>query len=90
MLMQKAGTGGALFRNFYRDFLGESNDILKSKKIHQAHLMFSEIAQQWTEISVLLNQTGEDKNFTHVEQASKILVNLSIQEKSAMELLASI
>ncbi len=29
MLMEKAGTGGALFRNFYRDFLKESYDLLK-------------------------------------------------------------
>src|SRR5690349_11299456 len=26
MLMQKAGTGGSLFRNFYRDFLGEARE----------------------------------------------------------------
>jgi hypothetical protein len=29
MLMEKAGTGGALFRNLYRDFLLESYQILK-------------------------------------------------------------
>lgn len=29
ILMEKAGTGGAIFRNLYRDFLGESYDILK-------------------------------------------------------------
>jgi len=32
MLMEKAGTGGALFRNLYRDFLEESYELLKVKK----------------------------------------------------------
>jgi hypothetical protein len=29
MMMEKAGTGGALFRNLYRDFLKESHELLK-------------------------------------------------------------
>ena len=33
MLMEKAGTGGALFRNLYRDFLKESYELLKLEKI---------------------------------------------------------
>lgn len=33
MLMEKAGTGGALFRNLYRDFLKESYDLLKLDKL---------------------------------------------------------
>jgi hypothetical protein len=32
MLMEKAGTGGALFRNLYKNFLKESYQILKVKE----------------------------------------------------------
>ncbi len=28
MLMERAGTGGALFRNLYRDFLKESHELI--------------------------------------------------------------
>jgi Domain of unknown function (DUF4872) len=34
--MEKAGTGGALFRNLYRDFLKECYELLKLEKLKQA------------------------------------------------------
>ena len=53
MLMEKAGTGGAIFRNFYRDFLKESYEILKIENINKSQKMFAEIADLWTEVSTL-------------------------------------
>ena len=35
MLMERAGTGGALFRNLYRDFLKESYELLKLDVLKQ-------------------------------------------------------
>ncbi len=90
MLMEKAGTGGAIFRNFYRDFLKESYDILKIKNIKKSQKIFVEIANLWTEVSSLFEKTGETKNIKHINKASEILVYLSEKEKFAVELLANI
>lgn len=90
MLMEKAGTGGALFRNLYRDFLKESYELLKIKQIDEAHKIFSEAATLWTKVSALFNKTGETQNVEYINQASDILVDLSKKEKMAMELLLEI
>jgi len=37
-----------------------------------------------------LNKTGETQNFEYIDQASKILVDISKKEKMAMELLTEI
>lgn len=90
MLMESAGTGGAFFRNFYRDFLKESAELLKSEQIHEAYSEFAEIAVLWSEVSSLLNKAGETKDEKHINLASDLLVVLSQKEKSAMELLVKI
>ncbi|MCD4670005.1 MAG: DUF4872 domain-containing protein [Actinomycetia bacterium] len=87
MLMEKAGTGGALFRNIYRDFLKESHDLLKIDNIKKAYDMFIEIADLWTRVSTLFDKAGDTKDIKYINQASEILVNLSQKEKAAMELL---
>ena len=89
MLMEKAGTGGALFRNLYRDFLKESADLLESDQIHEAFLEFSEIAELWTDVASLLDKAGEFSKVEYINQASDILFDLSGKEKRAMELLVN-
>jgi hypothetical protein len=90
MLMERAGTGGAIFRSFYRDFLKESYDLLKKGEINEASKMFSEIAALWTEVSSLFEKTAETKNIEYIVEASEKLVDLSGKEKAAMELLLKI
>jgi len=90
MLMEKAGTGGALFRNLYRDFLKESADLLKSERLQEAHSDFAVISGLWSEVSLLFDKAGETKDEAYINQASDILVMLSQKEKSAMELLINI
>jgi len=90
MIMEKAGTGGALFRNLYRDFLKESYELLKLDKLKQAQTEFIEIANLWTEISNLFLQVSKTKDRKYIEQASDILKQLSTKEKNAMEKLAEI
>jgi len=90
MLMEKAGTGGAIFRNFYRDFLEESYEILKIDNIKKAHEMFIEIADLWAKVSLLFEKVGETKDVKYINEASEILVDLSKKEKIAMELLLKI
>lgn len=90
MLMEKAGTGGAIFRNIYRDFLKESLELLKIAQIEEAYGELVEIADLWRKVSILFNKIGETKNYQFVSEASKLLVNISSKEKNAMELLVNI
>lgn len=90
MLMEKAGTGGALFRNLYRDFLKESYDLLKLDKLKTGHEAFVEIADLWTSVSQLFEKVSQTKDFKQIEQASEILKKISDKEKKTMEILATI
>lgn len=90
MLMEKAGTGGALFRNLYRDFLKESYDLLKLDELKDGHQAFVEIAILWKSVSELFEKVGQTKDFEFIQQASEILKILSSKEKKAMEILANI
>jgi hypothetical protein len=90
MLMEKAGTGGALFRNLYRDFLKESYDNLKLEKLRLGHESFIDIAKLWTSVSGLFEKVSKTKDFKYIQQASDILKDLSAKEKSAMETLSTV
>jgi hypothetical protein len=90
MLMEEGGTGGALFRNLYRDFLKESYGLLRIEKLSEAYKMFAEIAILWKQVSNLFEKTAKTKNIKYINQASEILIDLSQKEKMAMELLLTI
>ncbi len=85
MMMERAGTGGSLFRNLYKDFLKEAGEILKSKEIIEVHKIFTDVAEKWKTVSELFHKAGETEDIVYINQASEILVDLSHQEKSAME-----
>ncbi|MEJ7643746.1 MAG: BtrH N-terminal domain-containing protein [Chryseolinea sp.] len=90
MMMEKAGTGGALFRNLYRDFLKESYALIGIDKLKSGHEAFVEIAALWTSISKLLEKVSQTKDFKYIEQASDILKAISDKEKKTMGILAEI
>lgn len=90
MLMEKAGTGGALFRNLYRDFLKESYDLLKLDKLKAGYETFVEIADLWISVSQLFEKVSQTKDIKFIEQASGILKTISDKEKKTMEILATI
>lgn len=90
MMMEKAGTGGALFRNLYRDFLKESYDLLKIGELKAGHEAFVEIAKLWTSVSQLFEKVSQTKDFKYIQQASDILKTVSDKEKRTMEMLAKI
>jgi len=89
VLMEKGGTGGALFRNLYRDFLKESYDILGLDKLNEAHKMFADIAVLWNQVADLFEKTAITRDIQHINKASEILIDLSQKEKTAMETLLS-
>jgi len=84
MLMERAGTGGALFRNLYRDFLGEAVEILKIKEVNEAHYEFIDLAKKWTAVSTLFFKIGETEDIQFVHQASELLKEISEREKEVM------
>lgn len=90
MLMEKAGTGGSLFRNLYRDFLKESYALLNLEPLKQGYEAFKEIALLWSSVSELFEKIGETKDFKYIEQASSILKEISEKEKNTMELLLNV
>lgn len=90
LLMERAGTGGAIFRNIYRDFLKESLTMINDKNLESAYNMFSEIAPLWTEVASLINKAGESQEMNFLNQASSILLYLSKKEYEAMEQLSMI
>ena len=87
MLMEHAGTGGALFRNMYRDFLQEAHQLTGAENVNAAHNAFINIAHDWSQVIALFEQVGATGDRTHVEQASELLKSLAKQEQAAMQLL---
>jgi len=90
ILMEKAGTGGALFRNLYRDFLMESYNILKIEKLKLGYDEFAAIAILWNSVSDLFEKVSQSKDYKYIQQASDLLKTISFKEKNAMEKLVSI
>ena len=90
ILMERAGTGGALFRNLYRDFLQESAVHIESKELEKAYQDFKVIAVMWTHVSELFQLIGATKDVKHLNEASDIFIELSEKEKKAMEYLREI
>jgi hypothetical protein len=90
MLMEEAGTGGALFRNLYRDFLKESSENMENETLQNVYTMFVEIANLWNQVSQMFGETAKTKDILNIERASGILVDISHKEKKAMELLLTL
>jgi hypothetical protein len=87
LLMEKAGTGGALFRNLYRDFLQECLDLYEDPKVEQAYLRFTEIAPMWSSVASIIDHSGRTGNRLELNRASKLLLEIADKERAAMELL---
>lgn len=90
MMMEKAGTGGALFRNLYRDFLKESYELLNLRQLKEGYEAFTEIAERWTTVAKLFEKVSQTKDFNYIREASEVLKIISTHEKKAMETLSSI
>lgn len=90
MLMERAGTGGALFRNFYRDFLEESYQLLGMPSLKEGYRQFTIIAHLWAQVSDLFMEIADTGSELALHKASDILRQLSELEYQAMMLLAKV
>lgn len=88
LMMEKAGTGGALFRNLYRDFLKESYQLLGRDDLREGYERFVVIAEKWTEVSTLFSQVADTQSPEPLEGASELLRELSELERVAVQQLS--
>ncbi|MFI6318658.1 BtrH N-terminal domain-containing protein [Nonomuraea sp. NPDC050556] len=79
IFMERAGTGGALFRNLYRDFLAEAATILDDPRLREAHARYAEIAPLWTQAAQAIERG---------DPPTEIMLDLAVREREAMEILA--
>lgn len=90
-LMENGGTGGAIFRNFFRDFLYECLDYIPGNGyLLKAAELYKQAAVNWSEIARLIIRAGESRNNEYLEKASIICMKTASIEKEAMELLNNI
>lgn len=87
VLMERAGTGGALFRNLYRDFLEEAGALMGLDVLHDAHVQFAGIAKKWNRVSELFASVRSADDVEVIEEASRILEAISEDEKKTMAVL---
>ncbi|MEU0878336.1 BtrH N-terminal domain-containing protein [Lentzea sp. NPDC005914] len=89
-LMERGGTGGALFRALYRDFLAEATAIADDDNLAHGHRLYAEIAPLWTEVAHHITVAGETGDADHLARASAILTELADAERHAMQVLSRV
>lgn len=89
-MMERAGTGGALFRNIYRDFLKEAYDITGYETLLVAHNNFAQSAKLWNKVAQLYTTIGETKDEDLLSQASSTLLEIEDLEVATMNLLLTL
>jgi hypothetical protein len=87
VMMERAGTGGALFRNLYCDFLGEAHERLQLDPLQEAHEDFALIARMWAGVSNLFERVRCPDDTEIIEEASNTLVSIAKAEHKTMTML---
>lgn len=90
VLMERGGTGGALFRNMYRDFLKESLDYVPSQELEAGYERYTQIAPLWNDVARLVEDAGQTLEQKCLDEASRVLSEIAKREKEAMEILSRI
>ena len=88
MLMERAGTGGGLFRRMYRDFLIEANAYLNIGEIEEAGELIAESSEGWTNAATLLEQF--ENSASSINKVAETLLENADLEERAFRLLASV
>ena len=92
LLMEKAGTGGSLFRNFYRDFLAEARDHLAGTRrdLAEAQALFAESAQEWGAVAAALDSSARTGEAAPLVEAAGRCRRIAEIEVAAMRQLVNI
>ncbi len=90
LLMERAGTGGSLFRNFYRDFLSEAFGIVGRKPaLAEARELFAASATEWAGVAASIEASSRSGAATPLEAASAACLRIADLEVAAMKRLAA-
>jgi len=90
-LMENGGTGGAIFRNFFRDFLYESLEYFPGDtRIIRSADLYARAADNWTETARLIKQAAASGEKARLLEASRICLQTALIEKEAMEILIGV
>jgi hypothetical protein len=91
LLMEKAGTGGSLFRNFYRDFLLEAREHLGAKPaLKRAHASFAESAAEWAVVAGLIEAAGRKGDESDLREAATRCRRIAEVEVEGMRALVNL
>ncbi|MEO8061230.1 MAG: BtrH N-terminal domain-containing protein [Pseudomonadota bacterium] len=91
LLMERAGTGGALFRNFYRDFLEQAAEWLgRSPALVEAQRLFANSASEWTAVAALIDESARSGESAPLIEAAARCRQIAELEITAMTKLASL
>ena len=90
-LMERAGTGGALFRNLYRDFLGEAVDLLPDRSaLRETRDAYASAATRWTRIADLIERSAQTDTAAPLSTAADECLEAVAIERAAMTRLAAL
>jgi hypothetical protein len=89
-LMERGGTGGALFRNLYRDFLAECAELISDEGVRDGQERYARAATMWTEVAALIAEAGETGDEGRLREASALLSRIARVEREAMAVLATV
>lgn len=97
MLMERAGTGGALFRNLYRDFLTACLPLLddagpgeRVASVERGRDLYAESATLWTRVAGLVERAGLEEDPAALTEAAGLLLRVADLETAAMTTLRSL
>lgn len=91
LLMEKAGTGGSLFRNFYRDFLREACEHAGPQPaLKRGQASFAASAEEWAAVAGLLESAGRKAEAAPLEAAAARCLRIADLELEAMRELAEL
>jgi hypothetical protein len=98
MLMERAGTGGALFRTLYRDFLTACLPLLddgdgpggRAAAVERGRDLFAESATLWTRVAGLVERAGVGGDPAGLTEAARLLLRIADLETAAMGTLRSL
>ncbi|TGM77693.1 DUF4872 domain-containing protein [Leptospira mtsangambouensis] len=90
LMMEKAGTGGAIFRNLYRDFLLEAYELTKDPIFKNSFLQFKEIADHWTKIAFLFDSLGKKGEERLLSEIKVLLHSVADLEYNTMKELSKL
>jgi hypothetical protein len=91
LLMERAGTGGSLFRNFYRDFLAEAREYLSGAKakLSAAQRLFADSAEEWAAIAALIDASARTAEAGPLRDAAERCRRVADIEVAAMRQLVA-